>query len=89
MDGSLLVLCIGFLAIMGSFVLSYTADKYDHRMQARIQQGFHFRMGRDIRILLILLFVLIDYVFFGLLIIALLMNGEVLRRLWVCRHESS
>jgi len=80
-------LLIGFLAIMGSFVLSYTADKYDQRMQKKILKGFHFRMGRDVRVLLILVFALINQVFLGLLIIALLMNSEVVRRLWVCQDE--
>lgn len=83
----MLALLIGFLAIIGSFVLSYTADKYDRRMQKKICTGFHFRMGRDIRVLLILLFVLVNQVFWGLLIIALLMNSEVVRRLWVCQYE--
>jgi len=83
------VLCIGFMAIIGSFVLSYTADKYDHLMQTKIQTGFHFRMGRDIRILLILLFALMDQVFWGLSLIAFVMNVEVIRRLWVCRYEPS
>ena len=86
---SWLALGIGFLAIMGSFVLSYTADKYDHLMRERIQKGFHFRMGRDVRVLLILLIALTNQVFWGLLIIALLMNSEVLRRLWACQYEPS
>jgi len=78
---------VGFLAIIGSFVLSYTADKYDGRMQKKMATGFHFRMGRDVRVLLILLFALINQVFVGLFIIALLMNSEVVRRLWVCQDE--
>lgn len=89
MAGSVLALCVGFSAIMGSFVLSYTADKYDNLMENKIQQGFHFRMGRDIRILLILLFAVMNQVFLGLLIIALVMNFEVIRRLWICRYDPS
>jgi CDP-L-myo-inositol myo-inositolphosphotransferase len=29
----------GFAAIIGSFLLSYTADKYDSRMRSRVTQG--------------------------------------------------
>ena len=44
-----LVLFVGFLAIIGSFLLSYTADKYDHLMGRQIRQGKGLRVGRDIR----------------------------------------
>ena len=89
MNSSVLAIYIGFIAIMGSFVLSYTADKYDQRMKAMLQKRFHLRIGRDIRVFLILLFSLTNQVFLGLLIIAFIMNLEVVRRLWVCRHEPS
>ncbi|HDY87862.1 MAG TPA: hypothetical protein ENH82_07075, partial [bacterium] len=46
-----IVLGVGFLAIIGSFMLSYTADKYDGLMANRIGQGM--RMGRDVRVFLI------------------------------------
>lgn len=88
-SGSQFVLFIGFGAIIGSFVLSYTADKYDHRMQDTIQTGFHFRIGRDFRVFLILLIALTNLVLPGLIIIALIMNVEVVRRLWVCQNDSS
>ncbi len=88
-SGSQYVLFIGFGAIIGSFVLSYTADKYDHRMQEAIQTGFYFRIGRDLRVFLILLIALTNQVLPGLIIIALIMNVEVVRRLWVCQNDSS
>ena len=88
-SGSLSVLFIGFFAIIGSFVLSYTADKYDQRMQEKIQKGFHLRIGRDLRVFFILLFALTNLVLTGLMIIALVMNAEVVRRLWVCQNDSS
>ena len=88
-SSSLFVLSIGFLAIIGSFVLSYTADKYDHRMREKIQMGFHFRIGRDLRVFFILLFALTNLVLTGLIITALVMNVEVVRRLWVCQNDSS
>ena len=87
--GSQFVLFIGFAAIIGSFVLSYTADKYDHRMQELMATSFHFRIGRDLRIFLILLFALTNMVLPGLIIIALAMNVEIVRLLWVCQNDSS
>ncbi len=77
------VLFTGFMAIIGSFMLSYTADKYDGLMRQR--GGGVLRMGRDVRVFLIFLGALFDQVFATLLIIALLMNLETVRRVVVCR----
>jgi len=85
----LFVLSVGFGAIIGSFVLSYTADKYDHRIQKLMPTGFQFRIGRDLRVFLILLICLTNLVLPGLMLIALIMNEEVARRLWVCKNDSS
>ncbi len=49
-----LMLFIG-LAIIGSFMLSYTADKYDRLMRDRIIHGKVPRLGRDVRVFLIFL----------------------------------
>ncbi|RMG29907.1 MAG: di-myo-inositol-1,3'-phosphate-1'-phosphate synthase [Gammaproteobacteria bacterium] len=83
------VLATGFAAIIGSFMLSYTADKYDHRMQARILRGGRagLRLGRDVRVLLVFLAALTGLVFPVLLLIALAMNAEVVRRLFLVRGE--
>ncbi len=79
-DGALVA---GFLAIIGSFLLSYTADKYDGRMRAR--GGARFRLGRDVRVFVILVGALLDQALAVLWLIALVMNAETLRRLLVCR----
>ena len=79
-DGALVV---GFLAIIGSFLLSYTADKYDGRMRAR--GGARFRLGRDVRVFVILVGALLDQALAVLWLTALVMNAETLRRLLVCR----
>jgi CDP-L-myo-inositol myo-inositolphosphotransferase len=50
-----LILLFGFLAIIGSFMLSYTADKHDSLMRDRISRGRGWRMGRDIRVFFIFL----------------------------------
>ena len=82
-----LVLLTGFLAIIGSFMLSYTADKYDSLMHGRIRRGRGLRMGRDVRIFLIFLGALFNQVYLTLIVIALVMNVETMRRLNICRDN--
>ncbi len=79
------VLLIGFLAIIGSFMVSYTADKYDKLMKHRIQKGV--RIGRDIRVFLIFLGALFNQVYAVLILIALVMNVETIRRMVICRND--
>ncbi|GAH13535.1 unnamed protein product, partial [marine sediment metagenome] len=74
---NLLYLFIGFLAIIGSFVNSYTADKYDGLMKKNLTCGKHyFRIGRDVRIGIIFVGTLINQPVLVLFIIAFLMNAE-------------
>ncbi len=75
-------LSIGFMAIIGSFMLSYTADKYDNLMYKRSKSGGKagLRLGRDVRVFLIFIGALTNMVLPVLLLIALLMNIEVVRR---------
>ncbi len=75
---------LGFWAITGSFMVSYTADKYDGLMRER--GGARFRIGRDVRVLLIALGALLHQPLAVLAIIAVVMNGETVRRLIVCRR---
>lgn len=82
------VLFIGFMAIIGSFMLSYTADKYDNLMRERIKAGggAGLRMGRDVRVFLIFLGAATNMVLPVLVVIAVVMNLETLRRVriaWV------
>jgi CDP-L-myo-inositol myo-inositolphosphotransferase len=81
------VLFIGFLAIIGSFMLSYTADKHDSLMRGRISRGSRLRMGRDIRVFVIFLGALFNQVYLTLMVIAIVMNAETLRRLIICRDD--
>ncbi len=76
------VLLVGFMAIIGSFMLSYTADKYDNLMRERLQAGGKtgLRMGRDVRVFLIFLCALTNLVLPVLVLIAVVMNLETLRR---------
>lgn len=79
-----LSLVIGFAAIIGSFMISYTADKYDGLMARKLQGAVYFRLGRDIRVFIIFLGALFNQPLFALIVIALIMNIEVVRRIIVC-----
>ena len=81
------ILFVGFMAIIGSFMLSYTADKYDNLMRERIRAGGKagFRMGRDVRVFLIFLGAVANIVLPVLVLIAVVMNVETLRRIMIAR----
>ena len=77
-----LYLLIGFLAIIGSFMNSYTADKYDGLMKKKLDPGKHyFRIGRDVRMFIIFLGTLINQPVLILFIIAFITNAENIRRI--------
>ena len=82
-----LILLTGFLAIIGSFMVSYTADKYDRLMRARIRHGKGFRLGRDVRVFLIFLGALLNQAALTLVVIAAVMNIETIRRVIICRDH--
>ena len=81
-EANALILLVGFMAIIGSFMLSYTADKYDNLMRERLQTGGKagLRMGRDVRVFLIFLGAVTNLVLPVLVLIAVVMNLETLRR---------
>lgn len=79
-----LILFIGFLAIIGTFMNSYTADKYDGLMKRLLgTKESYVRIGRDIRIFIIFLGSLMNQPFAALVLIAFLMNTENIRRIVV------
>jgi len=79
---------IGFLAIIGTFMNSYTADKYDGLMKRKLVPGkYYFRMGRDVRMFIIFLGALLNQPLIVLALIALLMNAENIRRI-VALHKN-
>jgi len=81
---NLLYLFIGFLAIIGAFMNSYTADKYDGLMKKNLTPGKHyFRIGRDVRIGIIFIGILINQPSLILFVIAFLMNTENIRRILI------
>ena len=78
-------LVIGFIAIIGSFMLSYTADKYDKLMKNRIKKGV--RIGRDVRVFLIFSGAILNQAYLVLIVIAVLMNLETIRRIIICQND--
>jgi len=76
---------IGFLAIIGSFMLSYTADKYDNLMKKRTKKGL--RMGRDVRVFLMFLGAILNQAYTVLIVIAVLMNLETIQRMVICKND--
>jgi len=75
---------IGFLAMIGSFMNSYTADKYDGLMKSKFSTRKTFRLGRDVRIFIIFIGAITNHVMLVLGFIALLMNIETVRRIFIC-----
>jgi CDP-L-myo-inositol myo-inositolphosphotransferase len=78
---------VGFLAIVGSFMNSYTADKFDHVMMPRFERGGGLRIGRDVRVMMISAGALLNLPFLTLGLIAGLMNLETIRRVVVARSS--
>ncbi len=76
-----LMLLVGFAAITGSFMSSYTADKYDGFMRQRGAGASYLRLGRDVRVFLIFLGALANLPYLTLWLIAVIMNAEVVRRI--------
>lgn len=87
-NSTFLHITIGFLAIMGSFMNSYTADKYDGLRNGLLSKrigskGFSFRIGRDVRTLIIFIGCLINQPLFILIWIGTIANLENIRRIVV------
>ena len=85
-EGTSLAILLGFTAILGSFLNSYTADKYDGVMAQRLEGASYFRLGRDVRVLLIFLGAILNQPLLTLGVVAVVMNMEVVRRIMICRR---
>lgn len=87
-NNDFLYIAIGFLAIMGSFMNSYTADKYDDFMNRRIGPGDDFfRIGRDVRIFIIFMGALINQPLLILILIGAMTNIENVKRMVVLNKD--
>jgi len=80
---------IGFIALMGSFLNSYTADKYDAIFRKRVKEKEvnGMRMGRDVRLFIITIGALSNQILITLAILAIISNFESIRRLVVLRFK--
>lgn len=79
---NLMYLGVGFLAIIGSFMNSYTADKYDGLMKKKLgSKKLYLRIGRDLRIFIIFIGALTNQVFLTLLFTTFITNLENIRRI--------
>jgi CDP-L-myo-inositol myo-inositolphosphotransferase len=87
--GANLSILLGFAAIVGSFLNSYTADKYDGLMAQRLQGASYFRLGRDVRVFIIMLGALLNLPLVTLGVVALVMNVEVVRRIVICARADT
>lgn len=85
LHGGVEIWIIGFVALIGSFMNSYTAIKYDvifmESKKAKI------RFGRDVRLFLIMVGALFNQIYYALLILGILVNAESIRRLHLLRNE--
>ena len=78
---ALFTLGTGFMAIIGSFINSYTADRYDNVRKRWSQERKFPRLGRDVRIMIIFIGALMNQVLLTLAFIAVIMNLENVRRI--------
>ena len=87
-NGDITIWIIGFFALIGSFLNSYTSDKYDSIFRdGDMTKRSKFRMGRDVRLLLITIGALTNQIPIMLIILAVIANYEALRRLIVFRNK--
>ena len=85
--GDVTIWIIGFVALIGSFLNSYTSDKYDSIFRDGDVTKSKFRMGRDVRLLLIVIGALTNQIPIMLIIIAVIANFEAIRRLVTFRNK--
>ena len=80
---TLTVFFIGFIVAGGKIILSYTAYVYD----SIVSDYNNLRIGRDLTIFIILIGALFNIPYITLAVLALIMNIEVCKRLWILRNK--
>ena len=86
--GDVTIWIIGFSALIGTFLNSYTSSKYDSIFKnGDMAKKSKFRMGRDVRLLLIVIGALTNQILIMLIILAIISNFEAIRRLIVLRNK--
>ena len=87
LHNDIIIWIIGFMALMGSFINSYTADKYDAIFRKEINKINGIRMGRDIRLFIIFIGALSNQILITLAVLAIISNFVSIRRLVVLRFK--
>ena len=87
LHNDILIWTVGFAALIGTFMNSYTSDKYDSIFLRKLVRNNEIRMGRDIRLFIIFIGALSNQIMLTLAILAVITNYESVRRLVVLRHE--
>jgi CDP-L-myo-inositol myo-inositolphosphotransferase len=72
---------------VGSFLNSYTADKYDAIFKERRKEVNRWRMGRDIRLFLIFIGALSNQILITLVVLGIISNFEAIKRLIMLRFR--
>ena len=67
---------------------SYSAQRYDGLMLARNGRSARFRLGRDVRVFLIFLGAITNQPLATLLVVAVVMNLEVMRRIYILSRQT-
>jgi len=80
---TLTVFFIGFIAVGGKIISSYTAFVYDTVVSAHN----NFRIGRDLIIFIILIGSVLNIPYITLVALAFIMNAEVCKRLWILKDK--
>ena len=80
---TLTVFFIGFIVVGGKIISSYTAFVYDTVVSAHN----NFRIGRDLIIFIILIGALFNIPYITLVVLALIVNVEVCKRLWILKNK--
>ena len=75
---------IGFLALTGIYLNSYTAGIYDDLINKKLINNT-FRIGRDLRLFIIFVGSLFNQVFLVMIILSILTNTESIRRLFLLK----
>ena len=87
LHSNIFIWTVGFAALIGTFLNSYTSDKYDSIFSKKLVCRNEMRMGRDIRLFIIFIGALSNQILLTLAILAVITNFESIRRLVVLRHE--
>ncbi|HDL10026.1 MAG TPA: CDP-alcohol phosphatidyltransferase family protein, partial [Candidatus Omnitrophica bacterium] len=86
MEGNINYWIWGTIALIGCFMNSYTASKYD-AVFLKKKKSPKFRFGRDIRFFIIFIGSLLNQIFLVLMILGIISNVESIRRIFALRRD--